>query len=186
LCAKQTEGDEMIETQICLYIGIPAMVSVVFACLGEPDAGWNLKRVLLVLYWMQAVVWTLVQLGVVYRGEQPFSAIHACRDVYKREGIASALLCGYLYAAFYSLFFSIPFVTLHSIPSLQDRSTRVLVAIWVGLTLLIFGGAIFAFVRALPSVFVWVPWAFVTTFFLRAIWRINAEQKVRASDSAGE
>lgn len=146
----------------------------------------KVKQCLIAIYWLQVILWTLVLLGLVYRGEQPFSAIHAWQETYEREGIASVLLMGYLYAAFYSAFFTVPFVTLQSIPTLQDQSTRVLVAIWAGLTLLIFGGAIFAFVRALPSVFVWVPWAFVTTFFLRAIWRISAEQKVSASDSAGE
>lgn len=141
----------------------------------------DLKQGVVVIYWFQTILATALMLGLVYRVEQPFSAIQACQDVYRREGTASSLLCGYLYAAFYSVFFAAPFAALRSTRLICDRLTRLFVAAWAGLTLLMFGEALFAFARALPAFIVLALWTFFTAFLLLVVWSVRKNEKEEAN-----
>ena len=141
----------------------------------------DVKQGIVVIYWFQTILATALVLGLVYRAEQPFSAIQACQDAYRREGSASALLCAYLYAAFYSAFFAAPLAALRSTVIVRDRLTRLFVAAWAGLTLLMFGEALFAFARALPAFIVLAPWTILTAFFLRVVWNVRKNEKEEAS-----
>lgn len=133
------------------------------------------KKVGLTIYWSAAVFVSAIMFGTVYRREMPLSVIRAFRKVHGQEGMAGALLCCLLYGGFYSVFFAVPFLAIRSVRGFEDLTLSAGVAAWAGLTLLMFAGGLFAFVRAMPSFWLWIPWVFLSVFWVRSLWRIHKQ-----------
>jgi hypothetical protein len=110
-------------------------------------------------YWIQAVLaWTII-CGEIYRREAPFWLRAAVLRSYQRFGTADAALCAYFYLLFYSIGFSAPWILLKLSP--LSRGLRAVLALWIGAGLLVFGEALYAFLRAVPTWLISLPWCFV-------------------------
>jgi hypothetical protein len=120
--------------------------------------GLNTRGVLTAGYLVCALFVAASFLGDIYRGDLPMWVGDAVRREWGRFGWKAAAFQALLFLFFYSSVFALPY-TLLRIPFVNDAGPTVdrtkaacaIAAFWIGGTLLLLPGSVFAFIRALPG-----------------------------------
>jgi hypothetical protein len=136
-----------------------------------------IKKVIALVYGLQAFIVAPWFLGAIYRKEQSLWAWEEYGHVAARHGTGEAFLSMYLYVIFYSVPFVGAFLTLLAIPKTRHlpRANAAIISAWVTGTFLLLFSSCAEFVRNIQDTWngwLVILWCIVSYFIICFLWSV--------------